>query len=478
MPKPRSIQIIAALTLLIAANAFATDKQDFNISAPLKPVPGQAVSGVLTDAQLKPLVETVITNATDRANRAFMIHAVHYQSGKLTPSTQNWYVTDYTPVSSVETVGDLHLSTRYKDPRIFGRKSLGIVYLHILEAIPASTVQTFLRTPPYSDTLKASFDPTGSSDLNGDIASDIADIQKYDPANPLIARAKASAKATPPLAGDALVNLWREVSAEWSIVLLVNTGVAGPTSLVSSKGNSLKPWGSYFVETGMDSISSLSYGIDVQSKTPAPLQNLQQILSLAFTSQGSNLGKIPFTLVDTPFAGGAVFDTTLTPSDVAVTATYTSSGKDTQIGTQTYDDEGRYWYDFSLALPVTSFNDLSYDSTGNTVSARTIKKNNVYAMLNLGLPRDTKNTTLLIVPTFLYGIPIASQPLQHHIFAGSVGLKYVSVFVGARLDEKTFYHDFSEPLTGNNAFRVWRTHLTWGINFPVAYVVKALSKSK
>jgi hypothetical protein len=466
--------LLVTLTLSLAGIVSATDKQSFTVSAPLQAVPGQPVTGTLTEQQTTSLVETVVTDADQRADRAFMVHVVKYQSGKLTPSTQNWYVADFTPTPAIETFGNLGVASRYKNPRIYGRKQLGIVYLHILEAVSASAVEAYLRDPIFNATLRASLTHGSDADQIADIKSDIADIQSINPANSVIARFNAAA----PPSGASLTSLWTDVTVEWTIVKLLDKGSAGPTTLVSSKGNQLVPWNGYFVESGMNSLTTLVYGANIQSKTPAPLQNLQQILSLAFTAESSSLRKIPFTLVYTGFAAGGVFDTTLTPSDVAVTATYTSGGKDTQIGSQTYDDEGRYWYDFTLALPIATFNNLSYDSTGNTITARSITKANLFAAFNIGVPRDTKSENLLLIPTLLYGIPIANQPLQHHLFAASMGIKYVTFFVGTRLDEKTFYHDFSQPLTGDNAFRVWRTHLTYGINFPVATVVKALSKGK
>jgi len=82
-----------------------------------------------------------------------------------------------------------------------------------------------------------------------------------------------------------------------------------------------------------------------------------------------------------------------------------------------------------------------------------------------------------LVPVLMYGLPIAGQPLKHHLFAASMGLNFVNVFVGTTLDEKNFYHNFAKPLTGDNVFEAWRTHLTYGINFDVATVVKSLSKS-
>jgi hypothetical protein len=462
------------LSLSLAGSVWAAQTQNFTISAPLQPAPGQPVTGTLTETQVTSLVEAIITDANQRTNRAFMVHAVKYQSGKLTPSAQNWYVKDYTPTMAIEKVGVLNAASAYKNPRIFGNKQLGIVYLHILEAVPAATVEAYLRGPVFTSQLRASFTPpSADADAKGQIVSHIADIQVQNPANAIIGRYDPK---NPP-AGQALKDLWTDVTVEWTVVQLLGKGVAGPTSLVSSKGKPLVSWNGYFVESGMNSLTSLSYGVNVKSKTPAPLQNLQQIISLALASESAALSKVPFTLTDTAFAAGEIFDTTLTPSDVAVTTAYTSGGKDTQIGTQTYDDEGRYWYDFSLAIPVTTFKNLSYDSTGNMITAHTIQKTNLFAVVDVGLPRDTKQTNLLVIPTLMYGIPITSQPLQHHLFAASMGIKYVTFFVGVRLDEKNFYHDFSQPLVGSNVFQVWRTHLTYGINFSVATVVKALSKS-
>ena len=213
------------------------------------------------------------------------------------------------------------------------------------------------------------------------------------------------------------------------------------------------------------------------SKDKAPFTNLKQIIGLALGGQSTTTTKFPITLSPTAFAAGGEFDTTLTTSDIVIAANYSSAGKDTQIGTQTYDNEGRYWYDFSLALPIKSYNDIAYDSTANGLTARSIKKNNLYAAFNFGIPRDSKKMKYQLVPVFMYGLPIAGQPLKHHLFAASMGLNYVSFFVGSILDEKNFYHNFSKPLVGDNVFHVWRTHLTYGINFDVATIVKALSKS-
>jgi hypothetical protein len=495
----------------------ASQKQSYTVAAPLSavnwsviapPVNGVPVplAASLTQDQAANLVNAVFTAATiNGSNHAIMVHAVKYLSGKLVAAEQNWYAIDLNPTPLVETLGDLHASARYKDPRIFGRPHLGVVYLHILEAATAAAVEGQLRgaysgtirntlaTPPATPALSA------AEVMAADASNSIATIINLDPGDvelanlqdrlqafksklqPVVALDKADLQAgragkLEAMKSEATI-LWNDITAERITIELLNKGVSGQITLTSTDGTQLVPWNGYYLKTGFDALSSLAYSIDITSKEKAPLSNLKQIIGLAIGAQSVAQTRLAIALTFTPFAAGGVFDTTLTTSDVVVTANYSSAGKDTQIGTQTYDNEGRYLYDFTLALPIKSYNDLSYDSTANGLTARTIQKNNLYAAFNFGLPRDTKNMKFQLVPVLMYGIPITGQPLKHHLFAGSVGLNYVNFFVGATLDGKDFYHDFSQPLTGANVFRVWRTHLTYGINFDVATIVKALTKT-
>src|SRR5262249_26216388 len=191
---------------------------------------------------------------------------------------------------------------------------------------------------------------------------------------------------------------------------------------------------------------------------------------------------IPVATSTLVLAAGGYLSVSHLPSNIAVTAKTSrlessGSSKDIELGKNTFDDEKKYWYDFSLALPVSSYNEVKYDQASNQITAKTIDKKYVYAFFNAGVPRDTKALQYQIVPTFLYGIPITGQPLKHHIFAGSVGLNWANFFVGVRLDQKPFYADFSKPLLGDNVSKKWRTHLAYGINFPASTVINLLKKS-
>ncbi len=129
-------------------------------------------------------------------------------------------------------------------------------------------------------------------------------------------------------------------------------------------------------------------------------------------------------------------------------------------------------------MPINTYKDVSYDQSSNSITAKTISRTNVWAFFNFGIPRDTKNMNYQLIPTGLYGVPISGQPLKHHIFAASIGLNKVNFFVGVRLDQKNFVHDYSKPLTSANEYQAWRTHLVYGLNFPVSTIVSALTKKK
>jgi len=500
-----SYKVLLAPLILIVGLGHAAEKQSFTVAEPLKavdwsliapPEDGKpaAVSASLTEQQAARLVQRVLANS---ANHAFAVHAVQYQTGKLVAAQQNWYSIDFNKTPTVETLGDIHAAAAYKDARIFGRTHLGLVYLHILEAISGKTVEDDLRTGSRSVKLQSTLTPpipkppqSAAELIASDVANSLATIVQKDPDNPNlpdfqnklkdlqseIASNKAKGTSLDTLEGAAGV-VWKSVTFERTVVELLKTGASGQISLKSADGAKLVPFNGYFVKSGFDQLASLAYSVDVTSKDKAPLLDLKQIIGLALEGQSGTTIELKFNLTATPFAAGGEFDTTLNSSDIAITANYSSNGKDTQIGTQTYDDEGRYWYDFSLALPIKSYNNLAYDSTSNGLTARTIKKNNLYAVFDFGLPRDTKKMKFQLVPVLMYGLPIAGQPLKHHLFAASMGLNFVNVFVGTTLDEKNFYHNFAKPLTGDNVFEAWRTHLTYGINFDVATVVKSLSKS-
>jgi hypothetical protein len=97
--------ILIAFALTIASPAPASQKEDHPITAALKEYPKGPVTATLTEKQVRALVLFVIPSAAKSATRAFMVHAVQYQSGKLTALNQNWYVMDFNKTSPLRQSG-------------------------------------------------------------------------------------------------------------------------------------------------------------------------------------------------------------------------------------------------------------------------------------------------------------------------------------------------------------------------------------
>jgi hypothetical protein len=76
-----------------------------------------------------------------------MVHVVKYQDGAVAAEVQHWYVGD-SPEEGKSHPLDYHAASRFKETRLYGRKQLGVVYLHILKAASADAVEKQVRDNP------------------------------------------------------------------------------------------------------------------------------------------------------------------------------------------------------------------------------------------------------------------------------------------------------------------------------------------
>ncbi len=399
---------------------------------------------------------------TPTLNTYYMIHSVEYQDSGSAVQSQNWYVYHAGWENQKFSLIDPRRAKHYKELRLFGSADVALVYMHVVQAATEADVDTELQKLTTTD-LNAMVDKDGKA---------VTDEQKQD---------KAASEKKRQANIMAFLNYFFEGKG---------TSPAN-IAVVGQHGEKLGPYqatsGWYVVNADLaNELNGLNYRVDITKKTPAPLQNLQSIVGLALGGMGAATATVKVTLRKVVLVGGQAFDVEHLPSNIDVNAdakTLDTNGatKDNQLGKNTFDDEKKYWYDFSLGLPVSSYNDFRYDQTassngGYQITAKNINQKNLFAFVDAGVLRDTKALQYQIIPTFLYGIPIAGQPLKHHIFAGSFGCNLANFFVGVRLDEKKFYTDFSKPLIGSNVNQRWRTHLVYGVNFPVSLIVSTLKK--
>jgi hypothetical protein len=401
----------------------AAEKETFTIAAPLDAKPGLPTKLPLSQRDAQKLV-TAVLGAANPQGGAVMVHGVTYLADKPAADKQEWYTIDLaasTRLKKAEAAGDFHPADQYKNPRIFGASNLGLVYLHILQAASRSDVDRQLHETDIEkirNNLKSAADDERRSRCTAAVAADrcLADVTK-DTDNLIngLTVAGAAARVEPISAErrtatnlDAMLAVFQQATVETAIQGLLKTGASGQITLVAEGDGTVRdPFkgrnvpleyaqlgtdGGYFVVKGFSGLSKLTYTIEVTSKESAPYSNLKAIIGFAFSAQGGALPlAIPVKLAPTAFAAGGTFETSHTTADVSVSGTYTGpDGKDVTLGPKVYDNEKRYWYDFSLVLPIKSYKDLTYDSSADGLTARAITKNNLYAAFNFGLPRDTK----------------------------------------------------------------------------------------
>ena len=230
-------------------------------------------------------------------------------------------------------------------------------------------------------------------------------------------------------------------------------------------------------------LANLYYKIEVTKKLPAPVENLKAVAKLAFGGEAGAADRIPVDVHPSAVCAGRRIDVEHVPSDMLVKSLVGAEGEKapTERSHQLFDNEGRYWWDVSLALPADLRRDLSIDVDGGQVAAKSVEKADLFAVVNLGMPRDTKKLQWQLIPNFVYGIPVTGKPLKHHLVGFTVGLNYVQLLAGVRFDRRQVIATTTENGTpvgveGTPPGEKWEHEWVWGINLPVQTVVKMLKK--
>src|SRR5579859_2277503 len=162
----------------------------------------------------------------------------------------------------------------------------------------------------------------------------------------------------------------------------------------------------------------VEYDIDVTSKTPANLVHLFDAASAFLSAKPEAATKAAspqnvFGITDANIA--------YVPSDLSVTGNFSMSPGDIQpVGdSEVFDNEGKYWWDVSVAVPISKMSQLQFSDTNNTVTAANVDKRTVFAALDLyPFKKDVKNPGFDLRPYGLVGLGVSSQPL-HRILAAA-----------------------------------------------------------
>jgi hypothetical protein len=231
----------------------------------------------------------------------------------------------------------------------------------------------------------------------------------------------------------------------------------------------------------------ITYKIKATKKRPAPLQNALDLIATIS-------GRSKTVSEDNTFVwGGDVLFVSGLPADIAVTGTtYFINDEDRPIQqpkefSKTYDNEGRYYWDVTVGLPVKSVDEFKYESINGIVTPRNVSQQNAYAFLNL-FPRafDVKSDETYPFPHLVLGLPISGKPLDRPFVGAGYGINNFlfkfNLFAGYTFDR------VEEPGTLGAGTAATQSQLEsdlrtrripkfiFGVNIPVRLIKDALTK--
>ena len=231
--------------------------------------------------------------------------------------------------------------------------------------------------------------------------------------------------------------------------------------------------------TGIDVLKfPVDYKITIQKQQTQLAHDFQTVLSVL------GLGAAPAAV--NPVVGyfsAFDFDSAFKTSKIAITASLKQEKKAPAAGTpdaasttandlanQTFANEHRAWLGLSAAIPLTSYEDIEYQETNGILEPRTIKRENVYFMVDLYLPPVAPGfTKFRWLPHPIIGLPIKGQPLRHSMAGIGVGLRWAEPFWAAVFNVQDVV-----DATGKRSGTRTVVRGVWGINISIDAVASAL----
>jgi hypothetical protein len=483
--------VFVAMTLgSLAASASAQDQTIILSAPPTVCATTPPAPLAFTEDHASSLIRSITKQDPD-AETYYLINAVSFTGGGMTIGEQKWFVYHkpwHDAKGFLAHWLDPRVKKHFKEARVFGSRKLALIY--VMNGVPVverAAAQTAVRAA-----FDASLGIGTTSELSPDVAAaELAKELKLGLRFPddgrrgtalaarlgLPAGSSLDAKTPPPILLSALSQVLTEnlIAKEFDLI-----AAASNFNLTSTTGDALAALTPNLLSTQSFAVlRDLRYRVDVTKKEPAPLVNLKGIISVIGQAAPRD---VPIPMTTSSICGVVPFSIDPLPADMKITALGQDGQEAKELGKQLYDNERKYWFDFSFALPLKTYDDLTVDLNGGQVGAKAVKKTDLYAAVNVNpVPYDTKQASWHLVPGVIYGIPITGKPLKRHLLAISFGLTRVQLFAGVLFSK-------NESVTASTQDSVttavvkpperWTRTFTWGINLSVKNVTDLLSKKK
>jgi len=137
------------------------------------------------------------------------------------------------------------------------------------------------------------------------------------------------------------------------------------------------------------------------------------------------------------FYGGTYFEASV-PSDIVLTAKKlpppgaADTAAQSIADNQKFDNESKYFFDFSVGVPIKKVSELTFDSKANTVSPTPQSNRKALALVDIHFPPvDVKSTKSTLIPYLVSGVSIDSQPLHQILVGVGWGLPFANMYIGS-----------------------------------------------
>ena len=244
----------------------------------------------------------------------------------------------------------------------------------------------------------------------------------------------------------------------------------------------------YFIYLHLNVASNYrsKYQFAITKTTPLPLQNLNTLLSFITTAgAAAGQGKTLKAEEQPPKEswGGREISSDCSTADIVITpgvvglktsvpgaqdaGSKSGDSNDAFSTPQTFHNEVASWWDVSVAFPVTSVNQLKFDSTANGLVPSKIDKKSLYGLVNLyWLPAqrmDIAKNGFSWYPSIIAGIPMAGQPLHKPLFGMAWGPPLAQLYFGTAVVKQPV----APTGTSSSACTGWCPQFSFGIDFGV-----------
>jgi hypothetical protein len=220
-------------------------------------------------------------------------------------------------------------------------------------------------------------------------------------------------------------------------------------------------------------IHPVSYSVTVTQAQTQFLQDLKSILPiLGFNIPAANHAPSPgyFALSN--------ITSQWTTSTITVTASLDSGNKNansqttnqsTKLASRTFTNEKPSWIGFSAGVQITSYKDVTYQSSSGTVIPSSITSKDVYLFFDGYVPPVVPGLRLFrYIPNPTFGMPIKGKVLRHTMLGGAIGLKWIEPYGGVVFDTE------NQQVKGTTHSNSLTIQPVFGLKISITAAAKAL----